>query len=118
MMGAEMVLSKTALAAPTLHKLLDYQDEDTKEGDFEVGGGFEGNTRSRVWEGGGTCSTNWSSCVGNNVQHGGLCRLTIYAVLCNCHVPPPSRCRCRCLQSCSWRCCRPASDATCCAHCP
>ena len=89
MMGAEMVLSKTALAAPTLHKLLDYQDEDTKEGDFEVGGGFEGNTRSRVWEGGGTCSTNWSSCVGNNVQHGGLCRLTIYAVLCNCHVPPP-----------------------------
>ena len=39
MVGPEMVRSKTALAAPTRHKLLDYQDEDTKEGDFEVGGG-------------------------------------------------------------------------------
>ena len=60
MVGPEMVRSKTALAAPTLHKMLDYQDEDTKEGDFEVGGGdfevdggIEGGSQNTVCGGRG-----------------------------------------------------------------
>ncbi len=39
--GAELLRSKAALAAPTLQKLLDYREEDNKECMFEVGRGGE-----------------------------------------------------------------------------
>ena len=87
--GAEMVRSKTTLAAPTLHKLLDYQDEDTKEGDFEVGGGdlevdsgIEGSSQNAVWdgEGGGVLAQPWFWGLGRGHSARGLCRHLCCAV--------------------------------------